>query len=44
MAALKSALPSPPVPKFDSVADALEHAQAGLARFLSSPRAIMPTG
>jgi hypothetical protein len=43
-AALKSALLRPMTPKFDSVAEALEHAQAGLMRFLSSPRAGMPTG
>jgi phospholipase C len=29
----------PVTPKFDSVGDALEHAQAGLMRFLTSPRA-----
>jgi phospholipase C len=43
-AALRSGLLPPITPKFDSVADALEHAQAGLTRFLSSPKAASPTG
>jgi phospholipase C len=43
-AALKSGLLPPITPKFASVADALEHAQAGLARFLKSPQAASPAG
>jgi hypothetical protein len=42
-AALRSGL-KPITPELDSVADALKYAQAGLARFLVSPRATLPAG
>jgi hypothetical protein len=42
--ALKSGALKPEVPGFDSVRDALEHASAGLARFLASPKATLSGG
>jgi hypothetical protein len=41
-AALKNGALTPITPEFGSVRDALDHAQAGLTRFLSSPRAALP--
>jgi phospholipase C len=41
-AALKNALAKPPTPEFETVREALDHAQAGLQRFLSSPQAPPP--
>ncbi len=38
-AKLRSGAEIPITPPLDTVKDALEHARAGLARFLSSPRA-----
>jgi phospholipase C len=42
--ALKSGALKPEIPGFDSVGDALEHATAGLTRFLVSPKATLPGG
>jgi hypothetical protein len=41
-AALKDPLAKPPTPQFATVREALDHAQAGLERFLSSPQAPPP--
>jgi len=44
IAALKTGALKPQIPGFDSVRDTLEHATAGLTRFLASPKAPLPGG